>query len=102
MRQINCSQILDRILKKRINAINSKVCSHGAYPSAATLRFEFETDFYGTNSFWTSKNNLSVRMMALFFAVVYVPYKFIIQFFLMFFGRFYILNSIVMIKRKKH
>lgn len=90
IRQINCSQILERLLSNRIKSGPS-----------ARVKFDFDRDFYGEEPYWTRQYSLTMRLMALVFAIIYTPYNFIIEVFL-FLTRFEWLNCSVMIKRKKH
>lgn len=96
IRQINCSQILSRLLEKRIKEVSQ---SNKYVP--CRQEFDFEVDFYGYSAFWVTKNTLVMRLITLTFALIYYPYLFTIKMFL-FLERFDMLNCIVMIKRKEH
>lgn len=100
IRQINCSQILERLLNKRI-----RDCNQNGHVEQISQKFDFERDFYGEAGFWTRKNSYVMRIMAFIFAIIYHPYNMIIQSFL-FIQKLTVsvdmLNCIVMIKRKKH
>ena len=100
IRQINCSQILERLLNKRVRDYNQN-----GQLEQADQKFDFERDFYGEAGFWTRKNSYVMRIMAFIFAIIYHPYNMIIQSFL-FIRKLAVgvdvLNCVVMIKRKKH
>lgn len=97
-RQINCSQILERLLSKRVSQLDS---STRAGVELADAKFDFDRDFYGHEAFWTSGNSLAMRFMALIFAFLYYPYSLLIRLFACL-ERFNCLNCIVMCQRKKH
>lgn len=92
IRQINCSQILERLLTRSIQLAN------GDEPDS---KFDFDRDFYGREAYWISRTSLTMRLMALIFAFLYYPYSLIIRLF-MCLERFDCLNCIVMCQRKKH
>ena len=98
IRQINCSQILERLLVNRVKESKNQTQGEG---SVCTEKFDFDRDFYGEQGFWTKKNSWVMRIMALIFAIIYYPYNMIIDLFL-YLQSFDWLNCIVMIKRKKH
>lgn len=64
-------------------------------------RFNFERDFYGLDGYWTNQNSISIRIAALILAIIYYPYKTIIEFFI-FVQRFDIVNCVVMINNKRY
>mmetsp|Transcript_3387 Transcript_3387/g.5698 ORF Transcript_3387/g.5698 Transcript_3387/m.5698 type:complete len:563 (-) Transcript_3387:73-1761(-) len=102
MRQINCSQILLRLLDQRIKMSNRQII-HGEtiQDLQAMKQFDFERDFYGEKDYWTGRNSGVLRAMAFVFAVIYYPYKLVIQLFMVL-RKFSMLNCVVMVKRKKH
>lgn len=104
IRQINCSQILARLLEDRIKMQN-KLYKQQNYKGVADLteesRFNFERDFYGLDGYWTHQNSNSIRLAALIMAIIYYPYKTII-YFLHYLKRYDMFNWIVMIKKKRY
>ena len=68
IRQINCSQILERLLAERVQSKDQDI----------DKKFDFERDFYGRKGFWTYKDHFTLRLMALIFAIIYRPYSLII------------------------
>lgn len=71
IRQVNCSKILDRLLRERITSISS---TKAAVPDTSISPFDFETDFYGQQHYWF-KIALPLKIITLLYIIMYVPYR---------------------------
>lgn len=101
IRQINCSQILARLLEERVKLQKQYDFNGVNYQMSEHSRFNFERDFYGLDGYWTNQNSKSIRIAALILAIIYYPYKTIIDFFI-YLQKYDMFNCLVMIKKKRY
>lgn len=95
IRQINCSQILERLLSERVKEFNKNPII------AQKSTFDFEKDFYGKQGFYACKNGIGTRIMAFVFCLLYKPYKFSIDLHI-YFNKLEMLNTFVIFKKKQY
>jgi hypothetical protein len=68
IRQINCSKIVDRLLRHSLQNQSKK---------SSQEEFSFEPDFYGETNYWF-KAALPLKVIALIYLVLYIPIRLVI------------------------
>jgi len=88
MRQINCSQIIDRLLVKSLKD-----------KEFAEKEFDFPADYYGDKSYWL-RLGLFYRPLMFIFVVLYIVETFFLRISLSIIGRFDKLNIVIQMQKK--